>query len=272
MKPVLAAAAALVLGAAVAAPAAAITRGGSLDGQDHPYVGIMVSSTYDADGELVPQSRCSGSLISPTVYVTAGHCTFGADSVEIWFETTLEPTPADFGYPYEGATSVTGTPYTHPEYDDAAFYLHDLGVVVLDEPVELDRYAELPQVGVVDTLPKGRNGAVVTAVGYGLQAASSNPVQPERNVAELTRYQADLFVLNTQGANGAGTASGNQSILLSGDAKHGGTCFGDSGGPALVGDTLVSVNSYGLNGNCAGVGGMFRIDQERELGFIRGFL
>jgi hypothetical protein len=272
MTKLFAVAAALLLGAtAAAAPAAAVTRGGTLDGQDHPYVGLMVSSV-EVDGELVPQSRCSGSLISPTVYVTAGHCTFGADSVEIWFETDLEPDPAEYGYPFEGATSVTGTPYTHPLYDDNAFYYYDLGVVVLDEPVVLDTYASLPEEGVVDTLGAGRKEAVVTAVGYGLQAASVNPVKPEKTVADLTRYQADLFIVNKEGVAGIGALPDSNSIALSGDAKHGGTCFGDSGGPALVGDTIVAVNSFGLNGNCAGIGGMFRIDRAQELEFIRSFL
>jgi secreted trypsin-like serine protease len=272
MKSVLAALAALVLGAAVAAPASAVTRGGTLDGQDHPYVGLMVAKVEDAEGRLVPVSRCSGSLVSPTLYVTAGHCTEGADAVEIWFETTLEPDRAAFGYPNGGPTSVSGTPYDHPLYDPGAFYLYDLGVVVLDEPVQLPRYAQLPSEGVVDTLGSGRKQAVVTAVGYGLQAASVNPVKPEKTVAELTRYQADLFIVNKQGVAGIGALPDSNSIALSGDAKHGGTCFGDSGGPALVGDTVVAVNSFGLNGNCAGIGGMFRIDRAQELDFIRSLL
>ena len=61
-------------------------------------------------------------------------------------------------------------------------------------------------------------------------------------------------------------------MILSGDAKHGGTCFGDSGGPALLGDTILGVTSFGLNGNCAGIGGVFRIDRDVELGWISSFL
>ena len=62
-------------------------------------------------------------------------------------------------------------------------------------------------------------------------------------------------------------------MMLSGDAKHGGTCFGDSGGPILLGDsdTIGGVTSFGLNGNCAGVGGAFRIDRQVELDWINGF-
>jgi hypothetical protein len=260
---------ALGLAVAVASPANAITRGGTLDGDDHPYVGIMVAK--GADGE--PLWRCSGTLISPTVYVTAGHCTESpAVGAEIWFESTLEPDRAAFGYPDEGATSVSGTTYTHPLYETDAFYLYDLGVVVLDEPVVLDSYASLPEAGYVDSLGTGRKDAVVTAVGYGLQAASSNPVKPEKTVSELTRYQADLFIVDKTGVAGIGALPDSNSLALSGDAKHGGTCFGDSGGPSLVGDTLVAVTSFGLNGNCAGIGGVFRIDRDVELAWISSFL
>lgn len=250
---------------AAALPAGAITRGGSLDGDDHPYVGIMVASIGG-----VPQWRCSGTLISPTVYVTAGHCTSGADAVEIWFETDLhaDETGGRFGYPFSGPTSVSGTPHTYPEYLPNAFYFADLGVVVLDEPVNLDEYASLPTEGLVDTLGNGRKTATVTVVGYGLQSALGNQ---QHAVALLTRHQAELFVVDTNGVAGIGAIPGTHSMVLSGDSKHGGTCFGDSGGPTFIGDTLVGVTSFGLNSNCGGIGGAFRIDFADEIEWISSF-
>lgn len=119
---------------------------------------------FDDEG---PAWRCSGTLISPTVYVTAGHCVEPpAEHVEVWFVSDLEPDPfGDYNYPFGGAISVSGTPHLYPLYDPNAFYLYDLGVVELDEPVELGEYASLPDVGHVDTLGKGRKNAEVTAVG-----------------------------------------------------------------------------------------------------------
>lgn len=266
MKRLLTAVLAGVLMMALAVPVSAITDG-ELDGEEHPYVGLMVATA--ADG--TPLWRCSGTLISPTVYVTAGHCVEPPAAVaQLWFETDLEdPNPEFYGYPFTG--EVSGTPHPYPLYDPNAFYLYDLGVVELDEPVELDEYASLPDVGHVDTLGKGRKNAEVTAVGYGLQAANlSNPVQ-DFTVAELTRYQADLFVVDTHGVAGIGNLPDSHSMILSGDAKHGGTCFGDSGGPILDGDTIVAVTSFGLNLNCAGIGGVFRIDRQAELDFIGSF-
>jgi hypothetical protein len=85
------------------------------------------------------------------LFLTAGHCTEApATHVEIWFDADVESGIPENGYPYVG--DVGGTPYTHPDYDPDAFYLHDLGVVVLDEPVELDRYAELPEEGLLEVM------------------------------------------------------------------------------------------------------------------------
>ncbi len=282
---------ALVLSFVIALPALAITKGGTPDGGEHPYVGLMVAIDYDTGAAW----RCSGTLISPTVYVTAGHCTDGADVAFVWTRSDLEPDPSVWGYPFDftGIDSVMGTPYTYPHYKDFAFYVADLGVVELSEPIVLDDYADLPSPNALDELGKGRNNAVVTAVGYGLQKAVSNPSSLDRDkdgepdkwlptpidIAMKTRYNADLFVVNTKGVAGIGHIKlpdgwlPTNSVILSGDAKHGGTCFGDSGGPGLVdGDTLVAVNSFGLNGNCAGIGGMFRIDRAEEIAWINTFL
>jgi hypothetical protein len=269
-----------LLAMVVAAPAIAITRGGELDGEDHPYVGLMVAADLDAEGEFLGGWRCSGTLISPTVYVTAGHCTDGLtpgeDLVFVWTESDLEPDPSVYGYPFDfdgEGTSVTGTAYTHPLYVPSAFFLYDLGVVVLDEAIDVDRYATLTDEGAIDEIGHGRKTAVVTAVGYGLQGAKRNDFSDDK-----TRFQADLFVVNTNGVGGIGGIKlpsdlpPTNSMIVSGDSKHGGTCFGDSGGPALIGDTIVAVNSFGLNANCAGIGGMFRIDRDVELDWIRGFL
>lgn len=278
MKRVLALTSAFGLLMLLAAPVSAITRGGSLDGNDHPFVGLMVALDEN-DHRLW---RCSGSLISSTVFVTAGHCTEDpVDSAVVFFVSDMEPDPSVYGVPEpgglytdEGSVGVRGATYLHPDYDTNGFFLYDLGLVVLDEPVDLaGNYASLPEPGLVDTLPQGRKGTIVTAVGYGLQAASQNPVRPEKTVADLTRYQADLMIVDTIGVAGIGSLPDTNSMVLSGDAKHGGTCFGDSGGPSLVGDNvLIAVTSFGLNGNCAGIGGAFRIDRDFELEWISGFL
>lgn len=243
---------------AVLVPSAAAITNGTLDGDDHPYVGIMVAK--DENG--TPLWRCSGTLISPTVFLTAGHCTFGAASAEIWFETDLEI--GGTGYPNSGPTSVSGTPLTHPEYDDNAFLLHDLGVVILDEPVTDLGFATLPTLGILDSYlnQRGKQEMTLTAVGYGLQR-----INPVFVVSERTRYQATLRIIGLRGNFGipAGT-----SVIVSANANTGGTCFGDSGGPQFLNNTttVVAVTSFGVNGNCAGTGGGYRIDQADDLAWL----
>jgi secreted trypsin-like serine protease len=68
--------------------------------------------------------------------------------------------------------------------------------------------------------------------------------------------------------------TGDFSMLLSNNHSTGGTCFGDSGGPNFLGDSNVvaGVTSFGLNGNCAGTGGVFRMDRQNVLNFVEPFL
>jgi secreted trypsin-like serine protease len=262
----------LGLGAAVLAaggvagatsPVSAVTNG-TPDGEGHPYVGIMVAKNEAG----TPMWRCSGTLLSPTVFLTAGHCTYGAASVEVWFQSDMRDAEAT-GYPYTG--EVSGTPYTHPEYDDNAFFLRDVGVVVLDEPVHLDEYGVLPTLDQLDALAKrrGKQDVRFTAVGYGLQESFPDAASwKENNVRVRMVAHPKLNQINVPGF------TGDFSLLLSNNAHTGGTCFGDSGGPNfLYGTNIVAgVTSFGINGNCAGTGGVFRMDRSWSLEFVQGFL
>lgn len=258
-----------------AAPADAITNG-ELDGNGHPYVGLMVFQLEDG------RFRCSGALISPTKFLTAGHCTFGViGKVQIWFDADVESdrckltgadltpekcaaaTPDWNGYPFFG--QATGTAFAHPQYDDDAFFLHDLGIVVLDKPWKTKTYATLPTLGQNTTYSNENRGssAVYTAVGYGLQQINPAFVTQERvrMFAKPYRVQID------------GGIVGDFSILLSNNHSSGGTCFGDSGGPNFIGSSNVigGVTSFGLNGTCGGTGGVYRVDQPDDLDWLKTF-
>jgi V8-like Glu-specific endopeptidase len=241
--------------------AAAITDG-ELDGDGHPHVGILI---FDVGGG--PAWRCSGTLISPTVMLTAGHCTFGAEGGRVWFDA-FEADVLAKGYPFGGAGAIEFVEvYTSPNYNPNAFFLNDVGVVILETPVFLDEYATLPEAGQLNQLKtrRGKQNQTFTAVGYGLQKI--NPVFIE---SERSRYVATphLIQINVPGF------TGDFSLLLSNNHSTGGTCFGDSGGPNFIGDSNVvgGVTSFGINGNCAGTGGVYRMDRSHDIEWVSSFL
>jgi len=73
--------------------ASAITNG-QPDGNNHPYVGLVVFDVLDGNGNQVPSHRCSASLLTPTVVLTAGHCTDGTYAARIWFDEIVQGNPA----------------------------------------------------------------------------------------------------------------------------------------------------------------------------------
>ena len=254
----------MVILALAVSPVGAVTDG-ELDGEGHPYVGLMVAQT--ASG--TPLWRCSGTLISPTVFLTAGHCTEApAAHVEIWFDADVESGIPANGYPNNG--DVGGTPYTHPQYNPNAFYLFDLGVVVLDAPVAMSEYGALPTLNQLDSLKtqRGQQDVTFTAVGYGLQMSFPDAASwKEHNLRVRMVAHPKLNQIN-------GGIVGDFSLLLSNNTNTGGTCFGDSGGPNFIGDSNVvgGVTSFGLNGNCAGTGGVYRVDRADDLNWLATFL
>jgi hypothetical protein len=264
----------------VAVTAVAITRGEVDDGR-HPFVGLMVAQ----DAEGIPLWRCSGTLLSETVFLTAGHCTEApAARVAVWFEDG--PIPLGTGYPAAGDNpcagitgypctgDASGTPSTHPEYDPNAFFLHDLGVVQLDEAVDgMESFGALPELGQLNALKtqRGRQDTTFTAVGYGLQQSFPDAAS-WKNSAIRIRMLATPQLIQINGG-----LVGDYSLLLSNNAHSGGTCFGDSGGPNFIGsggtetNVVAGVTSFGLNGNCAGTGGVYRIDTADDLNWLASF-
>ncbi len=148
---------------------------------------------------------------------------------------------------------------SHPEYDPNAFFLHDLGAVVLDTPLPMAAYGALPGLNQLDSL-KPRNSTRFTAVGYGLQR-----VNPAKVTAERVRMLAQPHLIQINRG-----IVGDYSLLLSNNASTGGTCFGDSGGPNFLGSSNVvaGVTSFGLNGSCGGTGGVYRVDKADDLNWL----
>jgi secreted trypsin-like serine protease len=235
---------------------------GSIDGNAHPAVVLII---MDVGGQ--PAFRCSGTLIAPKVVLTAGHCAGEPgefSGLRVFTESDVEN--GNNNYPFRGPNTIEATEWrSHPQYTNRAFFLHDVGVVVLKKEVKLasNQYGRLPKQDQLDAL-KPSSSTVFTSVGYGVQRI--NPVHIE---AELIRMFAEphLIQINTGW-------TGNFSMLLSNNASTGGTCFGDSGGPNYLGSSnvIAGVTSFAKNGNCAGTGGVFRLDRKNVLDFVSSYL
>ena len=199
------------------------------------------------------------------MFLTAGHCTEApAAHVEIWFDADVQSGIPANGYPNKG--QVGGTPHTHPQYNPDAFYLYDLGVVVLDKPVKLAQYGALPTLNVLDGMKKRMPPSPPSATA----CRRPSPMPPSwKDQAYKVRMVAypKLIQINVPGA------TGDSSLVLSNNANTGGTCFGDSGGPNFIGSSNVvgGVTSFGKNGTCGGQGGVYRVDKADDLDWLATF-
>ncbi|PKH40950.1 Trypsin [Nocardioides alpinus] len=286
-------------------PATAIV-GGAPDAGEHPYVGQLLFYVPDAaDSRFTDPGgwfTCSGTLVDADTVVTAGHCTYavGVDGsvpanplkggTDVWFSVEEVPDfdilPASSTFVPDGndarytawSTALdasttwhqTASTFTHPDYVDAAFLLHDVAVLELSEPVTLPEYGSLPEADYLDTYysKAAKQTGLFESVGYGLEGSS-----PKSSVGGDTRRKADRRLTSFKGAYGYKDIS--VQFSHAGRGTTGGTCFGDSGGPTFDISTpllaeqnlVVAVTSFGLNANC-NASGSYRLDQPDDIAFL----
>jgi hypothetical protein len=222
---------AVVATACALAPAAAvgITTTGHPDGGLHPNVGAMLAGLPGGGYAQI----CSVTLVSPTVVVTASHCTsyVAADSAPdyVTFDALASPAP----------DVIPATPVTNPDYRRG--YRDDVSVMVLSRAVTGITPATLPPLGYLDRAGLRRSSRL-TVVGYGTSEQVTGGGPPRFPDTTGRWYAVGGFNSLTK-----------EWLKMSQVAAHGdaGACYGDSGGPTFLGaapddgDTVVAVTSTG---------------------------
>jgi hypothetical protein len=229
----------------------------------YPYVCLV--SFYDENFDWL---WCgSGSLISPTIVLTAGYATDGTTYATIWIDEEIPYDPENpdpEGYPNYGKGTANGIPITHPDFAYyvgnkglVGFITNDIGIVMLSEPVELDTYGSLASIGTVDSL---KVGTEVTFVGYGVQYQVAPKVGGPYYA--WTGIRARFYATANLLSNKYAISSTFMKCSSNAAQGKGSTAFGDSGGPALLGDlnTILAVTSFGPDANCAGAAYYCRVD------------
>jgi secreted trypsin-like serine protease len=203
-----------------AGPAGAIVNG-QLDGNLHPEVGALIAE-YVQPGEK--DVLCSGTLIAPTVFLTAAHCTdFLASQgiTDVWVTFDSQFTSS--------STLIHGSYVTDPAYNaysgsGGSSDPHDLAVVLLDKAAKGTAPARLPSAGLLNGLDL--SSQTFTAVGYGT-VRSSSTTGPNAFFFDSTRRYATQFFLSLEPAW--------LNLSENPSTGSGGTCYGDSGGPHFLG-------------------------------------
>lgn len=236
-------------------PAAAITYGHP-DGSAHPEAGALLADQAYSDGTW---AYCSGTLVSPTVFLTAAHCGEpGQTTARVTFSTHYQV----------GDPVHVGTWHADPAYPGPTSDPHDIAVVVFAEPVTGITPATLPTAGLLDTMKKDGSlaSATFTSVGYG-------SLEPVNGPGGKTYTYTDV----------RGTSSGTLNSLQSSwlrlsqnpSTGNGGTCFGDSGGPNYLGGAtshlLVATTITG-DSVCRSTNVDYRLDSAVARAFLAGFV
>jgi Trypsin len=282
VRPLLVVAIGLVALLAVTAPAGAITGGAEDTANRYSNIGMVVF--YQPDGRF----RCSGTLIAPRVFLTAAHCTFqDIGKVVVTFDPLISRTEeeaerdipraaddsgpddavseigftkADITTDYEGEQSwFLGRAKTHPDYSDFTDIKNwnDTGVIILGTAPGLPT-TPLPPENYLNRFQQPiLNSTDFLTIGYGTEVRRTADTGPQNPVPQrepiVRRYTTEIGQKLTP------------QILQMNANEHdpragGGTCFGDSGGPAIRGGYVVADTSYGYTNNCRYLGGYQRVD------------
>lgn len=243
------------------------------------YGYVDSNNTYSNTGAFIVKSPttgyiypiCTGTLITPNVFLTASHCTQ-------YVQTDLAPegytvfVSFDKSIPFGDKTTsktrllAVSNIVTNPNYNQAQSDSGDIAVLILASAVKGLTPATLPKCGLLDQLvaQNGLKGAVFTAAGYGLQNRvvgggvpyyqHANPIPRMYSFSSFDSLNGGYIRLSQNPSTG-----------------DGGTCFGDSGGPNFLtvnGQQILAAITITGDSVCRSTNVDYRLDTASAQGFL----
>ena len=246
-----------VLASAAVAPSASAITYGTPTGDAYPYVGGLVTTSTRTGEQYV---YCTGTLISPTVFLTAAHCDISDRTGTDQACVTFDPTLTDKSKLYCG-TFIASPYYTYRQNDP-----NDLAVIVFDRPIRgIEPATVVSEVGYLDALQASgelNQSTQFVSVGYGGTEFSNAPGGPTAEYSD-TR----MFATGTFNALGPGYIRISQNPATG----NAGTCYGDSGGPQFLDGVLVSITVTG-DVFCKSTNVVQRLDTVEAQAFLSQFI
>lgn len=238
--------------------------------KDNTYSNVGAFIVKSPSGEIYP--ICSGTLITPNVFLTASHCTE-------FFTSSLAPQGytayvsfdklIPFGNKTTSKTKLLAVSYvvTNPNYNQSQSDTGDIGVLILQSNVRGITPATLPTCGLFDQLAAQDllDDTIFTNAGYGLQ---------NRVVGGGVPYFQDANPIPRMYSFSSFNALNNTFIRLSQNPStgNGGTCFGDSGGPNFLtvnGQQIIGSITITGDAVCRSTNVAYRLDTPSAQNFFK---
>ena len=243
------------------------------------YGFVDTNNTYSNAGAFIVKSPttgqifpiCSGTLIAPNVFLTAGHCT-------LFYTNQLAPNGFTAYVSFDGSIPFGGLTTNQTQLLDVSFVVTnpnfsqrqsdsgDIGALILASNVRDVTPATLPACGLLDQLgaQNGLRDAIFTPVGYGVQ---------NRVVGGGVPFFQDVNPIPRMFAFSSFNALNRGYIRLSQNPAtgNGGACFGDSGGPNFLsvnGQPILAAITITGDAVCRATNVAYRLDTASAQAFF----